>query len=326
MMRRSRLGKKSNFAVARTVVVVIVVIILVVALAGVYFLSAKSTTTTTSGVTTSSTQGTTSSLVATTQSSAASTTSSTGVGATTSSSAAQSSTTTSSALSSTSSSGPKLDTLTIDDAFWPSVVDLNVQDFMYGIPFPNWGEYDVYQPLVAINITAEYNHDTYQYLPGLAQNWTVSSDGTTYTFHLRQGVKFSDGAPFNAYQAWMVEYGYYYDSGNSSYWVLGNQLFNMTGVVVGPATLATIAQSGLVNPSSQVLSMMMNSSWPIYVTDPYTIVFRMASPYLYMPGLFLGGPGLMWDAQWVLDNPNGGFGTSGSFPPNNYYNQHPVPG
>jgi len=197
---------------------------------------------------------------------------------------------------------------------------------MFGIPFPNWGEYDVYQPLVAINITAEYNHDTYQYLPGLAQNWTVSSDGTTYTFHLRQGVKFSDGAPFNAYQAWMVEYGYYYDSGNTSYWVLGNQLFNMTGVVVGPATLATIAQSGLVNPSSQVLSMMMNSSWPIYVTDPYTIVFRMMSPYLYMPGLFLGGPGLMWDAQWVLDNPNGGFGTSGAFPPNNYYNQHPVPG
>ena len=34
--------------------------------------------------------------------------------------------------------------------------------------------------------------------PGLAQSWTISPDGTKYVFTLRQGVKFSDGTPFNA--------------------------------------------------------------------------------------------------------------------------------
>jgi len=34
--------------------------------------------------------------------------------------------------------------------------------------------------------------------PWLATSWTVSPDGTTYTFHLRPGVKFQDGTPLDA--------------------------------------------------------------------------------------------------------------------------------
>ncbi|MCR2806584.1 staphylopine-dependent metal ABC transporter substrate-binding lipoprotein [Paenibacillus soyae] len=34
--------------------------------------------------------------------------------------------------------------------------------------------------------------------PLLAESWDISADGKTYTFHLRQGVTFHDGEPFNA--------------------------------------------------------------------------------------------------------------------------------
>jgi len=34
--------------------------------------------------------------------------------------------------------------------------------------------------------------------PGLAKSWEISPDGKTYTFNLREGVKFHDGTPFNA--------------------------------------------------------------------------------------------------------------------------------
>lgn len=36
-------------------------------------------------------------------------------------------------------------------------------------------------------------------IPGVAERWEVSEDGLTYTFHLRQDAKWSDGSPLNAH-------------------------------------------------------------------------------------------------------------------------------
>ncbi|GAC1353776.1 MAG: ABC transporter substrate-binding protein [Herpetosiphon sp.] len=37
-----------------------------------------------------------------------------------------------------------------------------------------------------------------KYQPALADKWEISPDATTYTFHLKKGVKFTDGTDFNA--------------------------------------------------------------------------------------------------------------------------------
>ena len=53
---------------------------------------------------------------------------------------------------------------------------------------------NLYEPLLYANPPGSAQLFT----PCLATSWEVSKDGLTWTFHLRQGVKFHDGTPFNS--------------------------------------------------------------------------------------------------------------------------------
>ena len=50
----------------------------------------------------------------------------------------------------------------------------------------------VYDPLIS------YSPDGSTLVPVLAESWELATDQLTWTFHLRKGVKFSDGTPFTA--------------------------------------------------------------------------------------------------------------------------------
>ena len=49
-----------------------------------------------------------------------------------------------------------------------------------------------YEPLV------RWSPDGQKVIPGVAKSWDISADGKTYTFHLRKGMKWSDGQPFTS--------------------------------------------------------------------------------------------------------------------------------
>ncbi len=190
------------------------------------------------------------------------------------------------------------------------------------IPYPNWLDYTVYQSLVTVNGNSMYSNGTIQLEPMLATSWNVSASGTKWTFFLQKNVNFSNGDPFNSYQVWAEDYAFYYLSANTSGWSMGYNVFNMNTANFGPSTIALMNQSGLIHPNSQLMSIMSNSSWPIYVNGPNEIVYNLKAPFLYFPSMWVQFTGLIFDVQYVLNH--GGFGTPVAV--NTAFNNNPIPG
>ncbi|MDG6922035.1 MAG: hypothetical protein JRN67_01925, partial [Nitrososphaerota archaeon] len=182
----------------------------------------------------------------------------------------------------------------------------------------------VYQPLIDVNVSAEQQsgYSSSIFLPGLAASWTSSANGEVYNFSIRQGVTFSNGDPLNAYAIWADFYIQYYLSGNSSTFWNGLSIFNMSDVTFGPSTLSLFNQSGLTNPNSQLLSVMSNQTWPVFVTGPYALTMQMTGPFPFLLNTWVGFQGMVFDPTFVMQH--GGPGTPTAFNP--YFNLNAIPG
>jgi peptide/nickel transport system substrate-binding protein len=100
-----------------------------------------------------------------------------------------------------------------------------------------------------------------QFVPGLAESYQVSPDATTYTFKLRQNVKFHDGTPFDA-NAVKANFDHVVDPATKSRSAVGSLGPYKETVVVDPYT-------------AQVVFNSPNAAFEHEMT---TVLFGMQSP------------------------------------------------
>lgn len=141
---------------------------------------------------------------------------------------------------------------------------------------------------VLVNICqglVRFKHGTTEVEPCLATSWTISPDGLTYTFKLRDGVRFHDGAPLDAETA-AFSFRRQMDKAHPSrpadatfaYW---SAMFNMIAAVevVDPMTLRIHVRephapllASLCIPAAQLISpKFLDQSHPVG-TGPFRFV------------------------------------------------------
>ncbi|MBD2100836.1 ABC transporter substrate-binding protein [Leptolyngbya sp. FACHB-261] len=157
----------------------------------------------------------------------------------------------------------------------PSLDPANASDFESFIVTRN-----LYETLVALK------DGTTDIEPELAESWQISPDGKTYSFKLRQGVKFHDGTDLNAdavvtnYERWLNKEG----GGTYDYFQ------TVFGGFAGEPDLLT--QS-------------------VKAVDPYTVEFQLKRPFgpflgaLSLPAFGIVSPKALVSGQSINDKPVG---------------------
>jgi peptide/nickel transport system substrate-binding protein len=133
-----------------------------------------------------------------------------------------------------------------------------------------FGYNQIYSGLVRSDPTGETN----KIVPSLADRWTVSPDGKTYTFHLRPGIKFSNGQPVTSDDvAWTLNR-------------FGNPKINaiMSAVAIGFGRATAIDASTVrVELNKPVASFLYNISiWPAFIL-PKDLVEKQGKAFYKHP-------------------------------------------
>lgn len=121
---------------------------------------------------------------------------------------------------------------------------------------------DAFEGLTAVGPAGEA-------VPAAAESWTVSADGLEYTFHLRAGLRWSNGDPVRA----------------------GDYVAGMRRLVT-PATASPYAQfiDPVLNASAITRGEKQPAELGVRAPDERTVVIRLQNPAPYLPGLVAQPP------------------------------------
>jgi peptide/nickel transport system substrate-binding protein len=119
-----------------------------------------------------------------------------------------------------------------------------------------------------------------QVVPWLAQSYDLSSDGLTYTFHLRSGITFTDGTPFDANAVYFsLMRALILDDPDGPAWAMlqvirGGANFSKQYNNMGPS-----APNGYGDKYTQSELQDLLNAKPVEVLDPMTVAIHLERPY-----------------------------------------------
>jgi peptide/nickel transport system substrate-binding protein len=164
-----------------------------------------------------------------------------------------------------------------------TTLDVVSLDPAYAYDVPSAGQIQsIYDTLIMFD-----GASTSDFLPSLATEWNISSDGKTYRFKIREGVTFHNGNPMTPEDVeYSFERGMIQDYGLGPQWMFFEPLF-------GPGVLTSRSENGLI-PMEQIESKVeVDGDW---------VQFNLAAPYEPFLQILASSWGSIVDMDWSIDN------------------------
>ena len=159
---------------------------------------------------------------------------------------------------------------------------------------------DVYEQLVTYN-----GADATSFVPALAESWDVSADGMVYTFNIRQGVKFHDGADLDAEDvAYSLQRGVLQGGGWSPQWLYTEALFGTGTYDIAELVNADCAddveclQAEDPTKLAEACQMVKDA----FVADGDTVTMQLSQPWGPWLATLAQSWGAILDKDWAIAN------------------------
>ncbi len=162
---------------------------------------------------------------------------------------------------------------------------------------------NVYETLVFYDGEA-----TDKFVPQLAESWTVSEDGTVWTFTIRQGVKFHEGGDLTAsdvaysFQRGILQGGY-----SSPQWLLAEPFLGVgmddITMIIDEGNSADDRETLITNDPATLVAACETVKAAIVADDAAgTVTFTLAQPWGPFLATIANGWGSVMDMEWVVAN------------------------
>jgi peptide/nickel transport system substrate-binding protein len=161
---------------------------------------------------------------------------------------------------------------------------------------------NVYETLVFYDGEA-----TDKFVPRLAESWEISPDGTVYTFKIRSGVKFHDGADLTASDvAYSFQRGLLFGGYSGPQWLLAEPFFgigvdDISIVVDGEGACADDRDCLSALPAEQLVAACEKVKSAIVADDATgTVTMTLAQPWGPFIPTIAQGWGSILDQDWAV--------------------------
>jgi len=182
-------------------------------------------------------------------------------------------------------SGPPKSGGTLKVSFWPDNPTFSCID-----PFQvYWIEHRSIIRNFADSLT-DQDPQTGKIVPWLAQSWEIGSDGRTYTFHLRDGVTFSNGKPVNAQAV----------ADDVAGWIATVKATN--GAAYGASYVQGLTGATVVDPLTVKFQLDKPNSSFLQATSTTNLAITDPAEFQLTPADRCTGKGVVGSGLFVLDH------------------------